>query len=92
MAATFDRDAFVADSRRVIAEMTALRSAEPVKSLLLADDYTARWESYYDSGEIEGEPELDDLYVEVSCLHLDIMQTLTAIMEADYETALAARN
>lgn len=87
-----DRDAFIADSKRVIAEMTAIRAANPVRALLLADDYMAQWEPYYDAGEIESDNELEDLYVEVSCLHLDIMQVLTADMEAEYGAALAARS
>lgn len=86
----FDREAFLADTRGVIAYMTEIRSTEPVRALLLADAYTTRWEPFYVSGEIESDNELEDLYVTVSCLHLDIMQVLTAEDEAAYEAALAA--
>jgi len=93
MSATpFDRDAFLCDTKATIAAMTAIRGTEPVKALLLADDYADRWEAHYETGaDIEPDPELDDLYVEVSCLHLDIMQVLTKEMEAEYDAALAAR-
>jgi hypothetical protein len=92
MAASFDRDAFIADSKATIAAMTEIRATEPIKALLLADDYSDRWDEHYETGaDIELDPELDQLYVEVSCLHLDIMQVLTKEMEAEYEAALALR-
>jgi hypothetical protein len=91
-AAPFDRDAFIADSKRTVAAMTEIRDTEPVKALLMADDYSDRWDENYETGtDIEPDPELDHLYVAVSCLHLDIMQVLTAAMEAEYEAALSQR-